>query len=447
MRKKRFILLGSYLSAALIILGGFVYKEHLTAEYYRRYIEAGWQRSFSDLNSSVSEIDSALQKGIYSGSPALLGSACAEVYAKCLKAQQSLGELPFSDYVLENTAGFIGKLGDYSRVMAKVAYTGLVSEDNLKNLSSLADATSLLSQNLNQLQADMDGGLLSLGKLTAFSNSLESTAVPTLGMSFSSMEDEFPDIPALIYDGPYSQSIKEGKPKFLEGLEQVDEKTALKAVSDFTGLNSSIFKMSGKYEGDLPMYMFTAAVDGGELSLMVSVQGGKVIDMASSRSPDSAKLDSGEAIKKALSFLAEKGYAPMKESYWTRYDNVMLINFAYTEGNVICYPDLVKVEVALDNGDIIGFESTGFIMNHKKRELAAPSVTAAEAKTKVSPRLKILSEGLAVIPTDGKNEIFCYEFKCEDEDGTHFIVYVNAATGAEEKLLILLEDENGTLTM
>ncbi|NMA38262.1 MAG: hypothetical protein GX942_08155, partial [Papillibacter sp.] len=86
MRKKRFILLGSYLSAALIILGGFVYKEHLTAEYYRRYIEAGWQRSFSDLNSSVSEIDSALQKGIYSGSPALLGSACAEVYAKCLKA-------------------------------------------------------------------------------------------------------------------------------------------------------------------------------------------------------------------------------------------------------------------------------------------------------------------------------------------------------------------------
>jgi germination protein YpeB len=124
--------------------------------------------------------------------------------------------------------------------------------------------------------------------------------------------------------------------------------------------------------------------------------------MASSRSPDSAKLDSGEAIKKALSFLAEKGYAPMKESYWTRYDNVMLINFAYTEGNVICYPDLVKVEVALDNGDIIGFESTGFIMNHKKRELAAPSVTAAEAKTKVSPRLKILSEGLAVIPTDVK---------------------------------------------
>jgi hypothetical protein len=32
------------------------------------------------------------------------------------------------------------------------------------------------------------------------------------------MEDEFPDIPALIYDGPYSQSIKEGKPKFLKDL-------------------------------------------------------------------------------------------------------------------------------------------------------------------------------------------------------------------------------------
>jgi germination protein YpeB len=447
MVKKKYILLSSYITALIIILSGFVYKGYSSAEYYRRYIEAGWQRSFSDLNSTVSEIDSALQKGIYSGSPALLGSACAEVYAKCLKAQQSLGELPFSDYVLENTTGFIAKLGDYSRVMAKAAYSGVLSEDNMTSLSSLADAASLLSQNLNQLQADMDGGLLSLGKLTAFSSKLESTALPTLGGSFSSMEGEFPDMPALIYDGPYSQSIKEGKPKHLEGLEQFDEKAALKAVSDFTGLNGSIFKMKGKYDGDLPMYMFSGAVDGGEMTLLVSVQGGKVIDMSSSRSPGSAQLDSEEAIKKAKSFLEEKGYAPMKESYWTRYDNVMLINFAYTENNIICYPDLVKVEVALDNGDVIGFESTGYIMNHIKRSVPLPSVTAEEAKTKVSPKLKILSEGLAVIPTEGKNEVFCYEFKCEDEDGTHYIVYVNAVTGQEEKLLILIEDENGTLTM
>ena len=48
---------------------------------------------------------------------------------------------------------------------------------------------------------------------------------------------------------------------------------------------------------------------------------------------------------------------------------------------------------------------------------------------------------------DGKYEILCHEFKCEAEDGRHYIIYVNAVTGEQEKILILLEDENGALTL
>ena len=52
-----------------------------------------------------------------------------------------------------------------------------------------------------------------------------------------------------------------------------------------------------------------------------------------------------------------------------------------------------------------------------------------------------------MIPTGGEYEVLCHEFKCEDEDGRHVIVYVNAQNGQEEKLLLLLEDENGTLVL
>jgi germination protein YpeB len=447
MKKKKTILLTSYLTGTILVLSGFVYKGYAAAGYYKMYIEAGWQRSFSDLASSVSEIDSALQKGLYSTSPSLLGSACAEVYAKSLQAQQSLGELPFSDYVLEHTSGFIGKLGDYSRALAKATYSKALSEDDTKNLKTLSQSAALLSQNLNRRRSDMDGGLLTLGKLSAFSGSLESTALPTLGGSFSSMEGEFPEIPALIYDGPYSQSIKDGKPKFIEGLPEVSEGEALTAASDFTGFNKSIFKLTGKTNSDLPMYMLTASADGGELALQLSVKGGKVVNMSNSRSPKEAKLDSKAAVKSALDFLDKHGYPNMKESYWTKNDNTLQINFAYTENGVICYPDLIKVTVALDNGDVTGFESTGYIMNHNVRNLPSASVSSTEAVKKVSNELKVLSSGLALIPTEGKNEVFCHEFKCEDAEGIHYIVYINAQTGDEEKILILIEDENGTLTM
>jgi germination protein YpeB len=137
----------------------------------------------------------------------------------------------------------------------------------------------------------------------------------------------------------------------------------------------------------------------------------------------------------------------MVKSYEIIDGNRLVVNFAYTADSVICYPDLIKVYVALDNGKIVGFEAQGYVMNHIKRDIPAVEISETDARSKVSPHLTVLSHQLAIIPTTGKNEVFCHEFKCENGDGSHYIVYVNAVTGAEEKILILLEDENGTLTV
>jgi hypothetical protein len=40
----------------------------------------------------------------------------------------------------------------------------------------------------------------------------------------------------------------------------------------------------------------------------------------------------------------------MKQSYRITERNTLTINYAYSENGVICYPDLIKVSVALDNG-------------------------------------------------------------------------------------------------
>ena len=52
-----------------------------------------------------------------------------------------------------------------------------------------------------------------------------------------------------------------------------------------------------------------------------------------------------------------------------------------------------------------------------------------------------------MIPTAGQHEVLCYEFVCTDSAGGRCIVYVNAETGEQQKILILLEDENGSLTI
>ena len=39
-----------------------------------------------------------------------------------------------------------------------------------------------------------------------------------------------------------------------------------------------------------------------------------------------------------------------------QYDNIGVFNFVTSLDNVRIYPEAIKVEVALDNGDIIGFQ-------------------------------------------------------------------------------------------
>lgn len=101
----------------------------------------------------------------------------------------------------------------------------------------------------------------------------------------------------------------------------------------------------------------------------------------------------------------------------------------------------------MDNGEILGYDARGFLVNHEKRSYNDDRISVLDAQEKVSPMLEVLSRQLAVIPSDSTEELLCYEFKCQAEDGSHVLVYVNAYTGKEEQILILFESESGTLTM
>jgi germination protein YpeB len=166
------------------------------------------------------------------------------------------------------------------------------------------------------------------------------------------------------------------------------------------------------------------------------------------RNRDFAKdtLTMDEAKKKASAFLTKNGFKDMRDTYYQKTDGTAVICYAYTQNNVMVYPDLIKVKIALDNGEIVGLESKGYLYNHRVREIPKAKLTMAEARKKINNRLNIASEKMAIIPTDFKTEKYCYEFKGKS-DGRDFIIYINAVTGAEEDVLLLITTENGTLTM
>jgi germination protein YpeB len=451
-RKKRIVLLTSYILAAFIALGGLAYSYHLKVKEFELQLENDYQRAFSEVVCGVGELDTALQKSLYSTSTAMLSSVCTEVYGKAQAAQYALGELPFSTDEFQNTSGFITKVGDYAYMLSKKAGSGkTISEEEQKNLIKLSQTATVLADNLNQLMADINNNGVSVGKMEAVSSTAAKVGSDAtsniLKDSFTIMEGEFPETPTLIYDGPFSSHIAGMTPKLLEGKEEITAEDALKRAAAFLGTKNSILKPMGERGGNLPVYMFYANDDGGTLSFEVTKKGGIVSDVFNSRLVKTSVISQKDAVRIATNFLRQKGYQDMQQSYQYADGNTLTVNYAYTKDGVVCYTDLIKISVALDNGRIVGFESQGYIMNHTERTIPAVQVDETEAQKKVSPLLKVLAHDLAIIPTSGKSEVFCHEFKCENSDGNRYIVYVNAETGAEEKILILLESSSGTLTI
>ena len=99
----------------------------------------------------------------------------------------------------------------------------------------------------------------------------------------------------------------------------------------------------------------------------------------------------------------------------------------------------------MDTGEIMLYEASGYIVNHTERAFESVAIAPEEAAKTVSPRLHIRETALALIPTKGGNEKRCYEFVCETEDGREILVYINAVTGEEEDILVLLKSDGGTL--
>lgn len=452
MKKRTTIRALSYLSAAVLCLGVLACTGYAEARRYERAYRNNAAHAFGELVTAVGEMDAALEKSVLAVSPKMQSAVCTELFGKAMTAQMSLSALPWGAEELEHTADFISRVGDYAFSLSRAAASGAgYGDEQRASLRSLSETAGVLSQNLKSLQTDVQSGRLTLTELRRSAGQLSESQADEPGWAGDSVrliEQEFPEVPALVYDGPFSEHLRSASPRALEGLAEVTSEQARAAAAAFLGVAKPQVRLTGETEGDLPCYTL-AADDAGGATAYVSVtkQGGKILAMLSSRPVGSTRVSAEQAVAAARDKLAACGFAGMEETYYMIQGGILTANFAYRQGEVLCYSDLIKVSIALDSGKVCGFEARGWIESHRERSLDAPVLTAEQARAAVPAGLTVLAEQLALVPSDGKYETLCRELKCAAEDDRHYLIYLNAATGEQEKILILLEDETGVLTI
>jgi spore germination protein len=435
---------------AVAIWGIYQYRH---AGELRQKLDNQYNRSFYEMVGYVDNVEVLLLKSMITSTPEKTSTILQEAWRQANMAQVNLGQLPISQPVLANTSKFLVQVGDLAYALNNQNMAGKpFSAEQYKTIEKLHGYLVSLKNSLGELQNQISGGRIKWGELDRRGPSIfRRTSADMPSQQFENIDKTFQDYPALIYDGPFSDHLVTAKPKGVTGKDLTVEQAKQSVIRFFGKDKINTVENTDKVDTDpIKTYTFNVTFkntpDDQAALISVTQKGGHILWMLYNRPVASESISVEEAKSIGKKFLDSRGFKSMVDTYYLKEDNTATINYAYSQNNVTIYPDLIKLKIALDNGEVVGFEAKGYLSAHTERTIAKPAITEAEARSKINPRLTILSSGLAIIPTDYKTELFTYEFKGKLNDND-FLVYINAENGKEEKILMIINTPNGILTM
>lgn len=454
MNKNRHIIAPSVLSLLLILSLVWGYNQSQARENYEVALENNYQRLFFDVKKHVENVQVNLSKALVADSKEQNIILFSQIMNEAFSAKDKLGQMPITHAESAKTEKFLTQAADYSAYLIQRHLEGEdITDDQRKALNGLQENSAQFNGELSKLHSSMMDSSFLIGKTSnRQANKIQQANEKVFQTSLVNIDKQVGKSPELIYDGPFSDQMVNKKPVGL-GDKQTTMDEAKKIATDFFG-KDRVNGIEAFEEGEdsdkvkIPAYTFHVYPQNQQKDLAVymgvSKKGGHVVWMVNPRGVSKASVTVKNAEEKALKYLEEKGFTNMEPNYSLKYDGTILFNFAYKQNDVTIYPDLIKVKVALDTGEIVGFDASAYYMNHQDRDINTPHMDAATARAKVKTNFDIDSTRLAIIPK-GVNEILCYEFKGKYND-SDFIIYINSLDGREEQILQIIKNENGTLT-
>lgn len=420
---------------------------------YRNYLQGEYSKNMYDLINAVQNVRVDLGKASIVGSKEQSIVVFEDIFRYSSMANDKLNSLPISDEITGNTNKFLSQVGDFCYTLGKVSSEGRqLTEEDYKTIDRLKNESFSLEQQLKRVSDEVNEGNIKWGEIRKkTSKVLANSKQEPISEKFQSIQKQVTQYPALIYDGPFSDNVLEINPK-INSQKQVSQKEAEEIVRNIIGKNKiqSIELKTNSGKQKIAAYRFSATIKGRDdkkVTCEISKNGGRVLYLIDDRNINRTTIDAKKAIDIGNKYLVSIGYKNMMPTYTLNYGDVVVINYVYNEKNVVIYPDQIKLKIALDDGGIVGIESEKYLVSHEEnRNIPSPKITENKARERVGKRLNIKSVRLAIIPTDTNKEVLCYEFSGSYKED-NFIVYIDATTGYEQRIVQIINTPNGQLTM
>lgn len=443
MRLKHHILLYTFLSVAVLLSIYLALDYGIQAQRSAQALEDAYAQRVLETQEHLQAIGLKLGKAPVAADARTQVELLAGISRQADSVVSGLSALPLSHIAMSDTLKFCNQLSEYAMVLAlSVAAGQPLTEQETAELVSLESQCALLTGQFATARETMVAESLRLtarpgvfyAEAQAAQRPLEQVADPDNGM----------DYPSMIYDGAFSDARRYGSPKAL-GEGRIDQRQAMEAARAFVGEERvRSVEAAPDSGGALASYGVKLTLnDGVVLNAEVTRQGGKMLWMV----PEHAAFEPGwtleECAEAARDFLLDRGYGEMEANHYQVYDGLAVINFVAVQDGVLLYPDLVKVQVRMDTGEVVGLEANNYLMNHTERTGLSPALSGEQALEKASSRLEAGQARLCVIPYR-EGERLCYEVPGRYE-GREYRVYIDAITGEEAEVLMMVDSVGGRM--
>lgn len=418
--------------AVALLLVSWIQTSRLNRAYAAA--NAAYQKAFYETCELTEAMSVNLHKLLVAGDSGQMQQLLNEITQQAQGSLGNLSMLPMGEEVISGTLKFMNQVGDFTQSLSvHIADGGAIGEAEYETIGLLSDHAAAFSIGMANLLSRVENGEV---LLDADSSVGDESLYP--------LTNPAAEYPTLLYDGPFSDGAIGGDYKALAEYSNVSAEEAQQSLAAFLG-NVSEIQFTGESAVPVDCYEFAVTSNGYPLTAGVTKQGGKVLYVLSETEVTEVNYTAEQLLDTARAFLLSRGFGPMEMSYYSRYDGILTVNYAAVQNDVILYPDLVKVQLSMRDGSVIGVETGNYWMNHVSRTLELPVLTQEEAAARIGEQLTPQSVRLSVIPVNA-DEALCYEVRATDGTNT-YLIYIDAITGAERELMQVVSDESGALVM
>jgi spore germination protein len=415
------------------------YQEHREKNAILINAENNYQRAFHDLSYQIDLLHDQIGTTLAMNSRTSLSPALADVWRLTSEAHSNVGQLPLTLLPFNKTEEFLAQIGDFSYQTAiRDLEKEPLSDQEYSALQGLYGQAADIQKELRNVQHMVLKNNLRWMDVELALASGKENADNTIIDGFKTVEKTVGAYEEADFGTAFVNMQKDDDNyNNLKG-NNITKEEAVNIAKKITSLGKDVeVKVTENGKGsDFGFYSVTVQENKTkqEANMDITKKGGYPIWYILSRDVNEQKMGLNEASNQAVKFLKDHRLTNLELFESTQYDNVGVFTYVTTLEGVRIYPESVKIKVALDNGQIIGFSEEDYLKSHNdERKLATPKLSQEEAKSKINPQVKVMEQRKAVILNDLNQEVLCYEFMGTLGEDTYRI-FINADNGTEEKV-------------